>query len=118
MAEADQEEVERKRKEAEEHDRLMNLAGPLLRDPGVLHRAIHAIEDIGVVGERKNIGLLRLAVRSRALKRPVNIEVNSPSSTGKTFVVLGALSSGGPQCLLRADSRIRKSPDLSRRASQ
>ncbi|MFC1989438.1 hypothetical protein ACFLVW_02585 [Chloroflexota bacterium] len=66
---------------------FQELAKPLLNDPAILHRAVHAVEDLGVVGERKSIGLLHLQFRSRVLKRPINTEINSPSSTGKTFLV-------------------------------
>lgn len=92
----DQENAERNQQEIEEFNRLMGLAQPLLADPGILHKAILTVESQGVVGERRNIGLIHLALRSRALKRPVNIEVNSPSSTGKTHVVLGTLSLEDP----------------------
>jgi hypothetical protein len=64
----------------------------LLEDPAILHRAILTVEESGVVGERKAIGMLHLASKSRVLKRPVNLEVNSPSSTGKTHVVVATLS--------------------------
>ncbi|HEY82518.1 MAG TPA: MarR family transcriptional regulator [Dehalococcoidia bacterium] len=93
IAKLESEEQEQgKREQEEERQRLLELARPLLDDPGVLHRAIHTVEDLGVVGERRNIGLLRLLVRSRALARPVNVEVNSPSSAGKTHTVTGTLA--------------------------
>ncbi|MFC2042185.1 hypothetical protein ACFLTV_01600 [Chloroflexota bacterium] len=75
---------EEERREEEEHQRLIEMAKPLLDNPAVLHQAIHTVEDLGVVGERRNIGLIRLQARSRALPRPVNIEFNSASSSGKT----------------------------------
>ena len=80
----------------EEHERLLALAKPLLEDPALLNKAIHVVENLGVVGERKNIGLIHLQARSRALSRPVNIEVNSPSSAGKTQVVMGTLALEDP----------------------
>ena len=74
--------LKRKRRSAdkkeEERQSLIDWLKPYLEDPAVLHNAIHTVEDLRVVGERPNIGLLRLAVRSRALSRPVNVEVNSP----------------------------------------
>ena len=57
-----------------------------------LHKAIHAVEDLAVVGERRNIGIVPLAVRSRASAQPVNLEVSSPPTTGKTHTVSGALA--------------------------
>lgn len=89
-AQGEGDEAERQRQE-EERQRLLNMAQPLIEDPEVLHKAIHAAEDLGVVGERHNIGVLHLEMRSRAMSRPVNVEVNSPSSAGKTHVVHGAL---------------------------
>lgn len=85
---------------------VRQLTKPLLEDPAILHRAIHAIEDMGVVGERKNIGLLHLQFRSRILKRPINIEVNSPSSSGKTYIVtsVAALENGEAYYELTASS--------------
>ena len=53
-----QEEI-RKREEEEERKKLETLAAGLLEDPAILHKAIHAIEDLGVVGERRNIGAIR-----------------------------------------------------------
>jgi len=72
----------------EERERLLVLAK---QNPALLYKAICTVEDLGVVGERKNIGLIHLQIRSRALSRPVNIEVNSSSSAGKTQVVTGTL---------------------------
>jgi hypothetical protein len=88
--------AEKEQFQKEEHERLLALAKPLLEDPALLNKAIHAVENLGVVGERKNIGLIHLQARSRALSRPVNIEVNSPSSAGKTQVVMGTLALEDP----------------------
>ena len=63
----------------------------LASDPSILHKAILTVEKLGVVGERKNIAILRLTFRSRATQRPVNIEVNSQSSAGKTHLVVNTL---------------------------
>jgi len=76
----------------EERERLFSVAGSLLEQPNLLNEAILAVENSGVVGERRAVGILHLAAKSRALKRPVNIEVNSPSSVGKTHTVLGVLA--------------------------
>lgn len=89
-------EEEARRSHKEHVQRLRESAGPLLEDPSVLHRAIHAVEGLGVVGERCIIGLVRLAVRSRSLARPVNLELNSPSSSGKTYIVTTALRLEAP----------------------
>ena len=81
-------------KDASENSKMSEyhrIRDEYLADPFLLHRAIHRVEDLGVVGERKNIGLIRLAVRSRVLDRPINLEVNSPSSAGKTFIVTTTL---------------------------
>ena len=74
-------------------------AAPLLNDPALLHRAIHAVEDLGVVGERRNIGALHLGARSRALPRPVNLEVNSPPASGKTHIVTTTFSLECPEAV-------------------
>jgi hypothetical protein len=76
--------------------RLTDLARNLLDNPAVLHDAVHAVEDLGVVGERKNIALVHLLVRSRALSRPINLEINSPSSSGKTFLANSVLQLEDP----------------------
>ena len=78
------------RRQAERQE-LMETAGPLLHDPAVMHKAIQTVEDLGVVGEPQNIGILHLATRSRALKRPANLEVNSPATAGKTHLVVNTL---------------------------
>ena len=59
----------------------------LANDPKILHKAIEMISDLGVAGEKRNIGIIRLSARSRALERPTNLQVHSPSSAGKTHVV-------------------------------
>jgi hypothetical protein len=84
-------EQKQEREQKEEETKLFNLAKLLLHDPGLLHKAICTVEETGVVGERKNIGIIHLQMRSRALTRPINIEVNSPSSSGKTHLVTGTL---------------------------
>jgi len=78
-------------------ERLASLAGPLLQDPALLYKAIRAIEHSGVVGEYKSVGIMHLALKSRVLKRPVNIEVNSPSSSGKTHLVVTVLGFEPPE---------------------
>lgn len=75
---------------------LEAIAGPLLRDPRLLHLALHVIEARGVTGKRQNALLVRLQVRSRALPRPVNLEVGGPTSTGKSHQVLGVLALEDP----------------------
>jgi hypothetical protein len=76
----------------EERVALEKRASALLHTPAEMHLAIHAIEDSGVVGERRNIGLIRLAVRSRVLERPINLQILSASSSGKTHMVRGVLA--------------------------
>lgn len=76
----------------EQRERLIAIAGPSLQEPDLLHKAILAVENGGVVGEGHVVGILHLSVKSRVLKRPVNIEVNSPSSVGKTYTVNGVLA--------------------------
>jgi len=90
-------EAQGRREREEERAKLLDLARPLVEDPAVIHRAILTAEELGVVGERRSVGLLRLSVHSRALNRPVNVEVNSPSSSGKTHVVLGTLALEDPE---------------------
>ena len=103
----------------EERADLEKLAKPLLEDRGELHNAIHAIEDLGVVGERKNIGLVRLMVRSRVLERPVNAIIYSPSSSGKTHLVTSVLklehpsafyemTAGSEKALVYLDESLRR----------
>jgi len=98
------EEGHRAEEETKDHtiERLTDAAekaAPLLNDPALLHRAIHAVEDLGVVGERQNIGALHLCPRSRALPRPVNVEVNSPPASGKTHMVATTFSLECPEAV-------------------
>lgn len=85
-----QREAEKSRKKTDEQ-RRQSAAMRLAQDPAILHRAIKLIGEFGVAGEQRNIGIVRLAVRSRALRRPVNVQVHSASSTGKTHVVHSTL---------------------------
>jgi len=71
----------------QERVEIEEVVGDLPRNPGLFHMALHAIEDSGVVGERSNLGVMRLVFRSRALVRPVNCQVYGLSSSGKTHLV-------------------------------
>lgn len=64
----------------------------LLADPGLLRRYVEASRDLGLVGEERNVAILKLALVSRVLKRPVNLVVKGPSSAGKNFLVETALA--------------------------
>ena len=90
------EEVEEQRRSDEERRRDIEVAQEILHDPALFHRAITTTQDMGVAGEGRTIGLVRLSVRSRALQRPVNLEVNSPSSAGKTHIITTALQLEDP----------------------
>ena len=61
QAEAEALEAERIEREAERQG-LIEAAGTLLTDPRLLHEAICAVEALGLVGERRNIGILHLKV--------------------------------------------------------
>ena len=76
--------------------RNLSAVMKLARDPAILHRAINMVGEQGVAGEQRAVGILHLAVRSRSLRRPINVQVHSPSSTGKTHVVLATLSLEDP----------------------
>lgn len=94
---AEREEAARQREKEQAHrqkteDEIHSAAMELVKDPAVLHLAIKAVGQLGVAGEERNIGITRLTVRSRALRRPVNEQVHSPSSTGKTHVVHSTLT--------------------------
>lgn len=92
----DEEDAEERRKHKEERNKDIEIASELLENPGLLYEAINTVQDIGIAGERHNIGLLRLAMRSRALPRLVGVEVNSPSSTGKTHLITTTLALEDP----------------------
>ena len=63
----------------------------LLTDPGLLRRYVEASRDLGLVGEERNVAILKLALVSRVLERPVNVVVKGPSSGGKNFLIETAL---------------------------
>ena len=94
-AEAERERERQSKAQAQE-SALEVAAKQLAADPAVLHKAILAVEVLGVVGERRNIGIVRLQIRSRALQRPLNLEATSPASAGKTYVVTSTLQLESP----------------------
>ncbi len=94
---------------AEERAELVEAAGGLLNDIGVLHAAVHIVEDLGTVGERPNIGAIYLSIRSRALERPINNDVNSPSSAGKTHLVSNCLKIEHPSAFYELTAMSEKS---------
>ena len=89
-SETSEEEKDRNQRE-QRRIKLREKADALLQDPALLHHAIKTVQALGVAGEECTIGLIHLAVRSRALPRPVNLEINSPSSSGKTYLVIQTL---------------------------
>jgi hypothetical protein len=59
---------------------------PLAREPRILDRFADALDQHGVVGERRAAQLVYLIVTSRLLDRPVNAVVKGPSSAGKSYM--------------------------------
>jgi biotin operon repressor len=70
-----------------EAEALHQSAKELLHSPDLLYRAIQTGKALGIVGEERNIGLVHLTFRSRALPRPANLKVDSPSNSGKTYLI-------------------------------
>ena len=64
----------------------------LSEDPALLHRAIRAIGELGVVGEEENRGLLYLALLSARTEAPISVLVKGRSSSGKSFLVKQTLT--------------------------
>ncbi len=67
-------------------------AQELSQDPALLHRAIRALGDLGVVGEEENRGLLYLALLSAKMADPISVLVKGRSSSGKSFLVKTVLT--------------------------
>ena len=80
----------------EEHQKDIENAGDIIHGPELFRKSIDMVQALGVAGERRTIGLVRLSARSRVLPRPLNLEVNSPSSAGKTHVVTTTLKLEDP----------------------
>jgi hypothetical protein len=74
---------ERARREADVWSQCQALA----QSPRLLARAVATLRALGVVGERRVVELLVLAIVSRLLDRPVSVAVKGPSSAGKSFLV-------------------------------
>jgi hypothetical protein len=66
-------------------------ARELSQDPALLHRAIRALGDLGIVGEEENRGLLYLALLSAKMAEPISVLVKGRSSSGKSFLVKSVL---------------------------
>jgi len=92
----DEEDAEELRRRNEARKQDIEIAREFLNDLGLLYEAINTVQDIGIAGERHDIGLLRLELRSRALLRVASVEVNSPSSTGKTHLITTTLALEDP----------------------
>jgi DNA-binding MarR family transcriptional regulator len=67
-------------------------AQELSQDPALLHRAIRALGDLGIVGEEENRGLLYLALLSAKMANPISVLVKGRSSSGKSFLVKTVLT--------------------------
>ena len=61
-------------------------AGELWTAPDVLDRFYRAAVAMGMVGEERSFKVLILAVTSRVTERPVNVFLQSESSSGKTYL--------------------------------
>jgi len=84
----EQEGVQRQRA-AEE---ALRQSGSLLEDPRLLDRVDDILQRRGLVGDKSNARLLYLALTSRLLARPVNVNVEGPSAAGKNFTVSQVVS--------------------------
>ncbi len=71
----------------------------LIENPLLLAEVVRASESLGVVGERKNVGLLYLGLVSRCLSRPINTKVYGPSSGGKSYLVNTVVSLHAPEAV-------------------
>ena len=59
----------------------------LLSNPSLLEKFLDDTENLGCVGEDENKVLIYMALTSRKLEDPINLNVKGESSTGKSFVV-------------------------------
>jgi hypothetical protein len=85
-------EAQAREEEAALPEDALEAARELSQDPALLHRAIRAMGDLGVVGEEENRGLLYLALLSARTERPISVFVKGRSSSGKSFLVETALT--------------------------
>jgi hypothetical protein len=72
----------------------------LLRRPDVLDVMVSDLDAMGTVGEADNKQVLFLAMVSRLLRRPVNVVVKGPSSSGKSHLVASVAELFGPEAVL------------------
>ncbi len=75
-----------------EADEALRQGGGLLDDPHLLDRVDDVLQRCGLVGDKRNARLLYLALTSRLLSRPVNVNVEGPSAAGKNYTVLQVVS--------------------------
>ena len=59
----------------------------LAESPDILDRVSATLEGAGVVGERRTVKLLYLALISRFFDRPISVVMKGPSSGGKSYLV-------------------------------
>jgi hypothetical protein len=85
-------EAQAREEEAALPEDALEAARELSQDPALLHRAIRAMGELGVVGEEENRGLLYLALLSARTERPISVFVKGRSSSGKSFLVETALT--------------------------
>ncbi len=83
MAEARAQEDQSQRRRGE----LETEADVLLRDPGLLYKALLALSKVGLAGERITACITFLALVSRILSDPTSLTVKGDSAAGKSFLV-------------------------------
>jgi hypothetical protein len=69
----------------------IDTARKLLRSPHFLTKLLRALENQGLVGEKRNALVLFVVAVSRLLPRPLNVFVKGHSSAGKNFLVKSIL---------------------------
>jgi len=70
----------------------LDMARPLLEDPGLLDRIIDAMGQQGYAGDHRPAVLAYVAITSRLLPRPLNLALVAPSAAGKNRTVDAALA--------------------------
>jgi hypothetical protein len=76
----------------QERERLYVYAKPLLDHPNILDAVADVVDKLGAAGVRAESKVIYLAGVSALLQQPLSIDVNGPSSVGKSYLVRKVLT--------------------------
>jgi hypothetical protein len=91
-------------------EKIRRAALSLLADPALLSRICRKLQELGLVGEKRNALVVFLAAVTKAFKKPVSVIVKGNSSSGKSNLLRLVCLLFSLDCVLKRASLTQKAP--------